>query len=132
MIRQGLIHIEEIGPPALESSYHIGSRHIVAPPLPHSARDPTQRQLGRSESNVDYFDQIAPALPILETLRVVQAAQRTLKGELGPRFDQAAKFPEDHATGRYGREFRAQRRNSTGNRDSHRTPPKLPSDGKLR
>ena len=35
--------------------------------LPHSTRDPTQRQLGRSESNVDYFDQIAAALPILET-----------------------------------------------------------------
>jgi hypothetical protein len=25
MIRQGLIHVEEIGPPALESSYHTGS-----------------------------------------------------------------------------------------------------------
>ena len=100
MIRQRLIHIEEICPTALESSYHIGSRDIVAP-LPHSARDPTQRQLGRSESNIDYFDQIAPALPILETLRVVQAAQRTLKGELGPRFDQAVKFSENHATGRY-------------------------------
>jgi hypothetical protein len=80
MIRQGLIHIEEIGPPALKSSYHIGSRDIVAA-LPHSARDPTQRQLRRSESNVDYFNQITPALPILETLRVVPAAQRTLKGE---------------------------------------------------
>jgi hypothetical protein len=114
MIRQRLIHIEEICPTALESSYHIGSGDIVAP-LPHSARDPTQRQLGRSESNIDYFDQIAPALPILETLRVVQAAQRTLKGELGPRFDQAVKFSENHATGRYGCEFRTQRRNSTGN-----------------
>jgi hypothetical protein len=31
MIRQGLIHIEGIGPPALESSYHIGSRDIVPP-----------------------------------------------------------------------------------------------------
>jgi hypothetical protein len=78
------------------------------PCLPHSARDPTQRQLGRNESNVDYFDQIAPALPILETLRVVQAAQRTFKGELGPRFDQAVEFSQDHATGRYGRELRAQ------------------------
>src|ERR1700688_122017 len=58
MIRLRLIHIEEIGPPALESSYHIGSRDIVAP-LPHSACDLTQRQLGRSASNVDYFDQIA-------------------------------------------------------------------------
>jgi hypothetical protein len=114
MIRQGLIHIEEIGPPALETSHHIDSRDIVAP-LPHSARDPTQRQLGRSESNVDYFDQIAPTLPILETLRVVQATQRTLKGELGPRFDQAVKFSEDHATGRYGCELRAQRRYPTGN-----------------
>ena len=46
MICQGLIHIEEIGPPALESSYHIGSRDIVAA-LPHSARDPTQRELRR-------------------------------------------------------------------------------------
>src|SRR6266404_1915277 len=82
------------------------------PPLPHSARDPTQLQLGRSESNVDYFDQIAPALPTLETLRVVQAAQRTLKGELRPRFDQAIEFSEDHATGRYGCEFRAHWRNS--------------------
>jgi hypothetical protein len=114
MIRQGLIHIEEIGPPALESSYHIGSRDIVAP-LPHSACDPTQRQLRRSESNVDYFDQIAPSLPILETLRIVQAAQCTLKGELGLRFDQAVKLSEDHATGRDGCELRAQRRNSTGN-----------------
>jgi len=94
MIRQGLIHIEEIGPPALESSYHIGSRDIVAP-LPHSACDPTQRQLRRSESNVDYFDQIAPSLPILETLRIVQAAQCTLKGELGLRFDQAVKLSEE-------------------------------------
>jgi hypothetical protein len=33
MIRQGLIHIEEIGPPALESPDHIGSRDIVAPCL---------------------------------------------------------------------------------------------------
>jgi len=114
MIRQGLVHIDEIGPPALESSYHIGSRDIVAP-LPHPARDPTQRQLGRSESNVDYFDQIALALPVFETLRVVQAAQRTLKGELGPRFDQSAKFSDDHATGRYGCELRAQRRYPTGN-----------------
>jgi hypothetical protein len=114
MIRQGPINIEEIGPPSLESANHIGSRDIVAP-LPHSARDPTQRQLRRSESNIDYFDQIAPALPIFETLRVVQAAQRTLEGELGPRFDQAAKFSENHATGRYGCEFRTQRRNSTGN-----------------
>src|SRR3984957_20746504 len=87
MIRQRLIHIKKIGPPALESSYHIGSRDIVAS-LPHSARDPTQRQLGRSESNVDYFDQIALALPVFETLRVVQTAQRTLKGELGPRLNQ--------------------------------------------
>jgi hypothetical protein len=55
MIRQGLIHIEEIDPPALESSYHIGSRDIVAP-LPYSACNPTQSELGRSESNVDYFD----------------------------------------------------------------------------
>ena len=114
MIRQGLIHIEEIGPPALKSSYHIGSRDIVAA-LSHSARDPTQRQLRRSEPNVDYFNQITPALPILETLRVVPAAQRTLKGELGPRFNQAVKFSEDYATGRYGRELRTQRRNSTGN-----------------
>jgi hypothetical protein len=113
MIRQGLIHIEEIDPPALESSYHIGSRDIVAP-LPYSACDPTQSELGRSESNVDYFDQIAPALPILETLRVVQAAQRTLKGELYPRFDQTIEFSEDHATGRYGCELRAQWRDSTG------------------
>src|ERR1700692_2878250 len=88
------------------------------PSLPHSARDPTQRQLGRSESNVDYFDQITPALPILETLPVVQAAQRTFKGELGPRFDQAVKFSEDHAAGRYGCQLRAQRRNSTGNQIS--------------
>ena len=85
------------------------------PSLPHSARDPTQRQLGRSESNVDYFDQIAPALPILETLREVQAAQRTFKGELGPRFDQAVNLSKDHATGRYGCELRAQRRDPTGN-----------------
>jgi hypothetical protein len=99
MIRQGLIHTEEIGPPALESSYHIGSRDVVAP-LPHSARDSTQRQLGRSESNVDYFNQITPALPVLETLRIVQATQRTLNRDLGPRFDQAVKFSEDHATGR--------------------------------
>ncbi len=84
-------------------------------PLPHTARDPSQRQLGRGESNVDYFDQIAPPLPILETLRVVQATQRTLKGELGPRLDQAVKFSEDHATGRYGCELRTQRRNSAGN-----------------
>jgi hypothetical protein len=54
-------------------------------------------------------------LPILETLGVVQAAQRTLKRKLGPRFDQAAKLSEDHATGRYGCELRSQRRNSTGN-----------------
>ena len=60
-------------------------------------------------------DQIAPTLPVFETLRVVQAAQRTLEGELGLRFDQAVKFSEDNATGRYGCEFRAQRRNSTGN-----------------
>jgi hypothetical protein len=40
VIRQRLIHIEEIGPSALESPYHIGSRDIVAP-LSHSARDPT-------------------------------------------------------------------------------------------
>jgi hypothetical protein len=71
--------------------------------------------MGRSESNVDYFNQIAAPLPILETLRVVHAAQRTLKGKLGPRFDQAAKFSEDHATGRYGCKLRAQRRNPTGN-----------------
>ena len=114
MICQGLIHIEEIGPPALKSSYHIGSRDIVAA-LSHSARDPTQRQLRRSESNVDYFNQITPALPILETLRVVAAAQRTLKGELGPRFNQAVKFSQDYATGSYGCELRTQRRNSTGN-----------------
>jgi len=117
MIRQRLIHVEEIGPPALESSYHIGSRDIV-PSLPHPARDTTQRQLGRSKSNIDYFDQIATALPILETLRVVQAAQRTFKGELGPRFDQAVKFSEDQAASRYGCELRAQRRNSTGNQIS--------------
>jgi hypothetical protein len=114
MIRQGLIHIEEIGPPALESSYHIGSRDIVAA-LPHTARDPTQRELRRSEPNVDYFDQITPALPILKTLRLVQAAQRTLKRELSPRFGQAVKFSENHTTSRYGCELRAQRRNSTGN-----------------
>jgi hypothetical protein len=114
MIRQGLVHIAEIAPPALESSYHIGSRDIV-PPLPYSARDPTQRQLGRSKPNVDYLDQITPALPILETLRVVQPAQGTLKGELGARFDQAVKFSEDHATRRYGCELRSQWRNSTGN-----------------
>src|ERR1700728_480987 len=101
MIRQRLIHIKKIGPPALESPYHIGSRDIVAS-LPHSTCDPTQRQLGRSESNVDYFDQIASALQTLETLRIVQAAQSTLKGELGLRFDQAVKFSEDHAAGRYG------------------------------
>src|ERR1700675_2774625 len=47
MIRRRLIHIEEIGPPALESSYHIGPRDIV-PPLPYSACDPTQSELGRS------------------------------------------------------------------------------------
>ena len=114
MIRLRLIHIEEIGPPALESSYHIGSRDIVAP-LPHSACDLTQRQLGRSASNVDYFNQIAPSLPILETRRIVQAAQRALKSELGLRFDQTVEFSEDHATGRYGCELRAQRRNSAGN-----------------
>ncbi len=114
MIRQGLMHIEEIGPPAPESSYHIGSRDIMAA-LPHSARDPTQRELRRSEPNVDNFDQITPALPILETLRVVQAAQRTLEREFGPRFGQAVKFSEDHAASRYGCKLRAQRRNSTGN-----------------
>jgi hypothetical protein len=57
MIRQGLIHVEEIGPSTFESPDHIGSRDIVAP-LPYSARDPTQRQRRRSESNVVYFDQI--------------------------------------------------------------------------
>jgi hypothetical protein len=45
----------------------------------------------------------------------VHAAQRTLKGELDPRFDQAVEFSEDHSTGRYRRELRTQRRNSTGN-----------------
>ena len=97
MIRQWLIHIEKIGPPAFESPYHIASADIM-PSLLHSARDPAPRQLRRSESNVGYFDQIAPALPILESLRVVQAAQRTFKGELGLRFDQAVEFSEDHAT----------------------------------
>jgi hypothetical protein len=38
MIRQGLVHIEEIGPPALESSYHIGSRDIVPPPASLGSR----------------------------------------------------------------------------------------------
>jgi len=114
MIRQWLIHIEKIGPTALESPYHIDSGDIM-PSLLHSARDPTQRQLGRGESNVNYLDQITSVLPFFETLRVVQAAQRTLKGELDPCFDQAAKFSEDQATGRYRRELRAQRRNSTGN-----------------
>jgi len=114
MICQWLIHIEKIAPPALESPYHIDSRDIM-PSLSHPARDPTERQLGRSESNVDDFDQIAPVLPFLKTPRVVQAAQSTLKGELGPRFDQAVQFSEDQATGRYRRELRAQRRNSTGN-----------------
>jgi hypothetical protein len=114
MIRQRLIHIKEVGPPALESSYYIGSRDIVAP-LPYTARDPAQRQLGRSKPNVDYLDQITPAPPVLKSLRIVQAAQSTLKGELGPRFDQAVKFSEDHATGRYGCELWAQRRDSTGN-----------------
>jgi hypothetical protein len=83
--------------------------------LPYSARNPAQRQLGRSESNVDYFDQIAPALPILETLRVVQATQCALKGELFSRFGQAIEFSEDHATGRYGCELWAQRRDPSGN-----------------
>jgi hypothetical protein len=55
MIRQRLIHSEEIGPPALESPYHIGSRDVVAA-LPHAIRDPTQRQLGRGKSNIDDFD----------------------------------------------------------------------------
>ena len=85
------------------------------PSLLHSARDPTQRQLGQGESNVDYFDQIALSLPILETLGVVQATQRTLKGEVGPRLDQAVNFSEDQSTGRYRCELRTQRRNSTGN-----------------
>jgi hypothetical protein len=114
MIRQWLIHIEKIGPPALESPYHIDSRDIMASLL-HSARDPTYRQLGRGESNVDHFDQITSVLPFFETLGVVQATQRTLKGEVGPRVDQAVKFSEDHATGRYRCELRAQRRNSSGN-----------------
>ena len=52
---------------------------------------------------------------MLETLRVVQAAQCTFKGELGLSFGQAVKFSEDDATGCYGCELRAQRRNSTGN-----------------
>jgi len=72
MIRQGLIHIKEIGPPALESSYHIGAGDITAA-LSNAASDPTQRKLRRSQPNVDYFDQIPLVLPILETLRVVQA-----------------------------------------------------------
>jgi hypothetical protein len=57
MIRQRLVHIEEIGPPALESSHHIGSTDIVAP-LPHSARDPTERQKKKFET----VGRIAPPL----------------------------------------------------------------------
>jgi hypothetical protein len=83
MIRQGLVHIDEIGPPALESSYHIGSRDIVAP-LPHPARDPTQRQLGRSESNVDYFDQSAPPLPPKHSRRFPATASRALPMPASP------------------------------------------------
>ena len=101
MIRQGLVHLKEIGPPAFESSYYISSRDIV-PTLPYPAGDSAQRQLRRSEPNVDYLDQITSILPILETLRVVQATQRTLKSELRPSFDQAIKFSQDQAAGRYG------------------------------
>ena len=98
MIRQGLVHLKKIGPPAFESSYYISSWDIV-PTLPYPAGDPAQRQLRRSEPNIDDLDQITSILPILETLRVVQAAQRTLKSELRPRFDQAVKFSQDQAAG---------------------------------
>ena len=80
--------------------------------LPYPAGNPTHRELRRRQPNVDYFDQIAPDFAILETLHVVQAAQRTLKGKLRRRFNQTAKFRENHSTGCYGSKFRTQRRNA--------------------
>jgi len=67
MICQWLIHIKEISPASFESPYHVGARDVM-PALLYAASNPTKRKLRRSKTNVNYFNQVALGLPILELL----------------------------------------------------------------
>jgi L-histidine N-alpha-methyltransferase len=106
--------------------------------LPNPSSTPAQRKLRRNQPNVDYFDQIALILPLLKTLRVVQAAQRTLEGELRLRFNQAVTFSEDHAAGTRRRAMRHHGAHATDQRVTSKqfafgqrpaTPPPSPFGG---
>src|ERR1700722_13481112 len=94
MICQRPVHIKEIGPAALESPYYIGARDIMTA-LPDAASNAPKCELRRVKTKIDYFDQIALVLPILDPLRVVPAAQRTFKCELGFGRYQTVELPEN-------------------------------------
>jgi len=76
---------------------------------------PPLGQYGRRAAFHDRHRQQSSPAFLAAYVELSWSALQQSQGEFGPRFDQAVKFPEHHATGRYGCELRAQRRNSTGN-----------------
>jgi len=80
-----------------------------------SCRDSLKRKLyGRQRQEYD-LDPVSGGLPLLQNLKIRPAAQRAFKGKVLSGFDQSGKFGENKSAGLPSCQFRAERRQPTGN-----------------
>jgi hypothetical protein len=90
---QGTVHAVEVGPAAVESSQHVGSREVVAA-LPDACRNPSKGQLRRRQAEVHDLDTISSSLPSPQSANVTQTAQCALEREISPACCESIEFTQ--------------------------------------